>query len=139
MSEATSSIVDSHPPRGKLVVLVGCVLAGIVFLSAAVLLCMHWLHQSSPDAMVIIMGHEGMDGVTVQVTPIDPGVTAPPIAELSKNDNYRARIHIIPGDYALQIAYHGQPLLRRNFTATKESPFFAELSVPTTKPKTRIP
>jgi hypothetical protein len=141
MQQATSTTAQAPPEssRSRVIVVLGCFFALVIFLSTTALLCWHWIRHRNADAMIIVQGHEEIAGATVDVKPLDSSIPAPPQTELTERDHYRARIHVEPGPYFLRITRGQNLLLNREVDADPLYPFFVEMNPPTTQPQTAHP
>lgn len=116
-------------------VVVACLGALLLFAGAVVLLFHTWLPRQNPNTMIVIQADERLDGAIVTVNPVMPGV--PPItATITREDNYRLRIHVPPGPYNVAIRLAGRVLYAGVARPNAQTPAYmraTELQLPATR------
>ena len=99
----TSSDPESNPevtlpPMRGWIILAGLAAFGL-FVAAVAILCVQWLQNENPNAIMILQGELRLDEATVIVTPLSGSSRELLTAQFKDGRNHRLQFHLPPGAY----------------------------------------
>jgi hypothetical protein len=104
---AASPSTAEESPNLRRLVLIGCGLAVVVFITAIGVLYSGWFGHENPNALIVVQGEASIADAVVSVRPVDSDSRAALKAQFKAGVENRLRFHVPAGRYEISVKGEG--------------------------------